>query len=116
MKLSPDRRTMNSCICTFVNSFCCLQISSPDICLAFQSLHLSQYIGGIDYVRTILCFLKPQGMIIKNESPNHITEQLVYEEVDGEILEISREVPQSDPVHELFNPKDPKSIGKHYTR
>ena len=74
---------------------------------------MSPYLKEEGYIRLIQCFLCPDLMLNRKEVPNVLREdQPVLEfTLDGRPRPIRRGGNETDPVHDLFLPENPKQQG-----
>ena len=75
---------------------------------------MSNYLKEEGYIRIIQCFLQPNLMLHRKESPNSLTERQVLElGVDGKAQVLQRPGAHVDPLYQLFVPDQPEDIGTY---
>ena len=98
----------------FYSTLCHLQVVSPLLCNVMGGQEMSNYLQEEGYIRLIQCFLQPDLMLQRKESPNSLTERQVLElGPDGRPQVIPRQGDQQDPLYQLFIPAQPDDIGNY---
>ena len=73
---------------------------------------MSNYLQEEGYIRLIQCFLQPDLMLQRKESPNSLTERQVLElGPDGKARVIQQQGAHRDPLYQLFVPTQPDDTG-----